>query len=888
MFKCKICGRTYTDLSGIHSHIEKKHMELVPKNMTVPQYYYFMKTGKTNGNCVMCKQPTSWNKNTNKYNRFCTNPECKEKYVAEFRKRMISKYGKVHLLNDPAKQREMLANRKISGKYKWSDGTESVYTGSYELDFVKLLDLFMEWDPVDISMPSPHTYTYVYEGEERYYIPDVFIHSLDLEIEVKDGGDNPNMHHKIQDVDKVKEKLKDEVLMSQKAFHYIKITNKNYTNFFNFLKKAKEGFAKYEDEKKIPRIFLIEDIKTKSSNVKTLYESTEIEVDEERCRLIEEFAEELEVRDLITESAMSNLTKTVNDLSKLTVFDFEEFVMFSYNAKKNNPEEIKKYIKKLIKSSKTRKDMLVVRNLMRMYVTHTEKMSKNDPTKKALENEYKTWVVGEYQKEYDKKMKKIKESLDYTECYENTDITEEIVMEAIDIDKALVWLDKPLAKLSNKNITLYHGSKDDIKDRYLTPSGINVGATKYSTPRWSTYYWDNYDDAVCWGMTWALQEAGAKILYRGARGKTVVGMNDFDEDTLIQHFINEKICSYVYEVNVPINKLEIGSAPSIKEYTLSEKALITKKHAIKLTRSIFYKYFEFATIDEMLKMRNSFEVKNLIGSRNKLLNNILDKYRDPYRRIVKRELKAGKINIGDDISGYKDAINCGVKHDTLQLKEGAISFTKLNNLLSDKDYERLAKYMDDYESFYREKLKEDPTKSKNINTEVSKARKYIEDLGRTGKVNNDLVKYAVDRIDHSGLCIRPRMESASNIASLSVVVGADTKRSSFGLTDFDTKIFINDNCSIKRPNDINSMNCILSQDNLEDSKDGRRVFKYEVKINNNEIDLDSIIDKYRTDTISIPQMFKLNEATDCKFIKNVCSQLGFGNCEIKLVEDVIY
>ena len=63
--------------------------------------------------------------------------------------------------------------------------------------------------------------------------------SLNLEIEIKDGGDNPNTHHKIVDVDKVKEKLKDEVVVSSKSFHYIKIVNKEYKRFFQFLERLK-------------------------------------------------------------------------------------------------------------------------------------------------------------------------------------------------------------------------------------------------------------------------------------------------------------------------------------------------------------------------------------------------------------------------------------------------------------------------------------------------------------------------------------------------------------------------------------------------------------------------------------------------------------------------
>ena len=81
-------------------------------------------------------------------------------------------------------------------------------------------------------------------------IPDFFIPSLGLEVEVKDGGDNPNMHHKIQAVDKVKEKLKDQVMVTNKAYHYIKIINKNNRTFLDFLERVKYNTeCGREDEK---------------------------------------------------------------------------------------------------------------------------------------------------------------------------------------------------------------------------------------------------------------------------------------------------------------------------------------------------------------------------------------------------------------------------------------------------------------------------------------------------------------------------------------------------------------------------------------------------------------------------------------------------------------
>ncbi len=253
--KCPICQMKYSELEKLLLHLDSEHGNQIPENWSTSQFYYSLRTGKTHGSCVICKGDTEWNESTNKYHRFCKNPKCKETYTNEFKKRMIGKYGKVSLLNDPEQQKKMLQNRKISGKYKFTDGGEVNYTGSYEQDFLRVLDVMFGFNSSDIMSPSPHTYHYLHEGRERFYIPDFFIPSLGVEIEIKDGGDNPNRHHKIQDVDKVKEQLKDNVMTSQKNFHYVKITNKDYTTWFKFLLELKERAI--QGEKEIKPVFMI-------------------------------------------------------------------------------------------------------------------------------------------------------------------------------------------------------------------------------------------------------------------------------------------------------------------------------------------------------------------------------------------------------------------------------------------------------------------------------------------------------------------------------------------------------------------------------------------------------------------------------------------------------
>jgi hypothetical protein len=248
VYRCKLDGEKFETYEDLIVHLEKNHNDSIPKDFSTTQFEFALRTGKTEGQCVVCRRLSSWNEKTRKYHRFCSNPACKQRYIETARKNMIGKFGKVHLLNDPEHQKKMLANRKISGEYVWSDGHKIPYVGTYERDFLHFLDVFMEYESGDIMSPSPHVYYYTYNGERRFYIPDFFIPSLNLEIEVKDGGANQNNHPKIQKVDKEKEKLKDAVLTSQKEFSYVKIVNKEYDPFFEYLHRIKKQYQETKDK----------------------------------------------------------------------------------------------------------------------------------------------------------------------------------------------------------------------------------------------------------------------------------------------------------------------------------------------------------------------------------------------------------------------------------------------------------------------------------------------------------------------------------------------------------------------------------------------------------------------------------------------------------------
>lgn len=238
-YKCPHCGKKYLGLQTWGNHIDTQHPGMKPEDFSYARYFYFIQTGKKSGSCIICKKPTEWNENTQKYERFCKNPKCKEKYREEFKNRMISKYGKVTLLNDMEQQKKMLANRKISGEYKFRNGAKFKYVGNYEKDFLHFLDTFLLFDPNDLMMPSPHTYEYDYinpddkknEGK-HLYIPDAYIPSINLEIEIKSSiNTDPNILKR----DAIKNLEKDEMMKTIKGIKYIRIMDKDYTEFIQLL-----------------------------------------------------------------------------------------------------------------------------------------------------------------------------------------------------------------------------------------------------------------------------------------------------------------------------------------------------------------------------------------------------------------------------------------------------------------------------------------------------------------------------------------------------------------------------------------------------------------------------------------------------------------------------
>lgn len=248
MYRCQHCSYSVTinkNNTGTKSakwkmgnHYETKHKELLPPGYTGYRWFYYLLTGKEKGSCVECHNETDFNEVTMKYSRFCNNPVCKQKYKEERDRRMIKKYGKMYLTDDPEFQKKMQQGRRIAGEYTWSDGkTKLPYLSSYEMDFFRYLDVNLKWPVSDIIAPSPHTYQYEYKDKEHFYMPDAFIPSLNLEVEIKDDGSAKNINYDSREKDKIKDAL---MRSCSNLFNYIKIVNKDYKEFEELIKKEDE------------------------------------------------------------------------------------------------------------------------------------------------------------------------------------------------------------------------------------------------------------------------------------------------------------------------------------------------------------------------------------------------------------------------------------------------------------------------------------------------------------------------------------------------------------------------------------------------------------------------------------------------------------------------
>lgn len=230
-FKCPFCQKRYIEKRYLYSHMEKEHKEELG-DLSAANIYFNFKNKKTHGSCIVCKRETKFNEKTERYDRICSK-KCSDLYREEFKKRMQKKYNKTTLLDDPEHQKRMLKNRRISGVYIWSDGTKMDYTGTYEKHALEYLDKTLQLKSNNVICPSPVVIPYTFEGKDHFYIPDFYIESFHLLVEVK-GSNN---HYQKRDLEK--EKAKDKAALDSE-YNYVKILDKDYDPLLKIINKIKE------------------------------------------------------------------------------------------------------------------------------------------------------------------------------------------------------------------------------------------------------------------------------------------------------------------------------------------------------------------------------------------------------------------------------------------------------------------------------------------------------------------------------------------------------------------------------------------------------------------------------------------------------------------------
>ena len=138
-FICPLDRKRFGSKASLYSHIESTYPNLLSESMSPARLYFNLKYQKTQGKCVMTGKPTAWNETTERYERFA-DEAARQAYREMFKNRMLSKYGKTHILDDDEQQRKMLDSRSITKDYQWSDGSVTKATGKNEEDFLKMLD----------------------------------------------------------------------------------------------------------------------------------------------------------------------------------------------------------------------------------------------------------------------------------------------------------------------------------------------------------------------------------------------------------------------------------------------------------------------------------------------------------------------------------------------------------------------------------------------------------------------------------------------------------------------------------------------------------------------------------------------------------------------------
>ena len=239
-YKCPYCDDKY-ERKDLIEHIDNKHEDLIPENFTSTRIVFNLINKRECGFCRVCNKETKWREDLGRYDILCENPKCKEELRRRYQENMIRVRGTDNILNDPEQQKKMLANRSISGKYKFTDGGVLTFTGSYEKKCLEFMDKVLEIPSKDILSPGP-TLEYEMNGEKHFYITDFYLIPQNLIIEVKDGGDNLNTKDTPGMRSSRERTLAKEKLITESGeYNYVRLTNNDFAQLIDVLMEIKKA-----------------------------------------------------------------------------------------------------------------------------------------------------------------------------------------------------------------------------------------------------------------------------------------------------------------------------------------------------------------------------------------------------------------------------------------------------------------------------------------------------------------------------------------------------------------------------------------------------------------------------------------------------------------------
>lgn len=245
-YQCPYCNDKY-DRVKLVDHIEKKHSEFIPKDFTASRIVFNIVNKKEKGKCTICGKESPWDEDKCRYDRFCSD-KCKKAYeqLAAERLKRIRGTTKQEMLKDPEYQNNvMLANRSISGKYKFQDGTIRTYVGSYEHKFLEFMDKFLNVKSEDLETPGP-IIEYKFKGETHKWITDAYYAPYNLAFDIKDGGDNPNKREMPEY--RAKQTAKEDAIRKQGKYNYIRLTDNKFEQLIELMLELKELYIENNGE----------------------------------------------------------------------------------------------------------------------------------------------------------------------------------------------------------------------------------------------------------------------------------------------------------------------------------------------------------------------------------------------------------------------------------------------------------------------------------------------------------------------------------------------------------------------------------------------------------------------------------------------------------------